>query len=314
MQELYKQLKEFGHVRLNEPLAKHTTFKIGGPADFFVEVNEVAKLTELLSWLNSEGINYYILGGGSNLLFSDDRYEGVIIKLQIADCRLLNSETIVASTGTLLSQVVTLAVQNSLSGLEWAAGIPGTVGGAVRGNAGAFGLDTSGSVYKVEVWRDGEVLELLAKECRFEYRESGFKHNRDVVLRVWFKLVTDEKKKIMESMQGYLKVRTGRYPKFPNPGCFFKNVKLEKWPGKIEDLPEQFKQYGNVPAGWLVEQVGMKGYELGGAKISDEHGNFIVNFNNATQNDVLTLVEKLKEKIYNKFGVEIESEVEIVKF
>lgn len=312
MEQIYKQLKEFGRVRLNEPLAKHTTFKIGGSADFFIEVKDNDKLIKLLSFLSSEGIEYFILGGGSNILFSDERFEGAVVKLQNADCRLQNNDIVVASAGTLLSQVVDLVAKNNLSGIEWGIGIPGTIGGAVRGNAGAFGKNTSDSIEKVEICRDGEVLELSNKECGFNYRESDFKHNKDVVLRAWFKLVAGDKKAIAKAMQEYLKLRTGRYPTYPNAGSFFKNVKLEKWSNNISDLPEVFRERGSIPAGWLVEQSGMKGFAIGGAKVSDEHGNFIVNFNKAAQSDVLQVVEAVKEKVYNKFEVELEPEVEIV--
>lgn len=312
MREFYKQLKTFGHVRLNESLAKHATFKIGGPTDFFIEVKEVVKLTKLLSFLSSEGIEYFILGSGSNILFSDERFEGVIIKLKTYNLQLITSDTIAADAGVLLGQVVDLAVQNSLSGMEWGVGIPGTVGGAVRGNAGAFGKDASDCIEKVEVWRDGEVLTLSRKECGFGYRESVFKHNSDVILQAWFKLVSGDKKKIVRLAREYLKIRTNRYPKWPNPGSFFKNIKIDKWQGKIEELPELFRERGTVPVGWLVEQVEMKGYTVGGAKVSDEHGNFIINFNHATSADVLTLIEKVKEAVYNKFGVEIEPEVQIL--
>jgi len=313
MDQLYKKLKEFGHVKLNEPLSKHTTFKIGGPADFFIEVKEREKLVELLNYVNGEGISYYILGGGSNMLFSDERFEGVVIRFKSSVLTLESSNTIEAEAGVLLSSVISLAMQNSLSGLEWAVGIPGTVGGAVRGNAGAMGKHTGTSISKVEVWRNGEIVELSAEECGFKYRGSNFQTNGDVILRVWFTLTPGDKKVMAEEMQTYIKQRNGRYPAYASPGCFFKNFHLDKWPGNIKELPELFQQRGTVPAGWLVEQVGMKGFTNGGAKISDEHGNFIVNFNDATQHDVLTIFENVKEKVYTKFNVELEPEVEIVK-
>jgi UDP-N-acetylmuramate dehydrogenase len=313
MQEIYQQLKQFGHVRLNEPLSKQTTFKIGGPADFFIEVNDNGQMVKLLNWLSGEGINFYIIGGGSNMLFSDEGFRGVVIKNKIVDCKLQSNDTIVVSSGTLLSQVVNEALKSGLSGLEWASGIPGTVGGAVRGNAGAMGQETANGVEKVEIWQDGEVNILKANDCGFGYRESVFKKTGGVILRTWYKLVEGDKQKVLQEMQNYLKLRNGRYPKEPNAGSFFKNIPIDNWPGNIRDLPELFVERGKIPVGWLVEQVGMKGFEIGGARISNEHGNFIVNFNGASQTDILTIVEKLQEKIYNKFNVEIEPEVEIVK-
>jgi len=311
MQELYKQLKEFGHVKINESLAKHTTFKIGGPADFFIEINDNDKLVELLNFVNGAGIEYFILGGGSNMLFSDSGFKGVVIKVKTTKLKTEN-ETIIAEAGVLLSQVVTEASKNSLSGLEWGVGIPGTVGGAVRGNAGAMGRESANCLEKVEIWQDGEVIEMTKEELKFSYRASCIKSSGGVILKAYFKLVPEEKQKIMTAMTGYLKQRTGRYPAYPSAGSFFQNIDINKWPGDLKVLPEIFVERKKVPVGWVVEQLNMKGFAVGGAKISDEHGNFVINYNHATQADVLTLVETLKEKVYNKFGVELIPEVEIM--
>ncbi|HBU06845.1 MAG TPA: hypothetical protein DEB09_02070 [Candidatus Magasanikbacteria bacterium] len=315
MENIYKQLKTFGHVRLNEPMAKHTTFKIGGSVDFFVVVEDVDKLAELLTFVNENGLNYFMLGGGSNILWQDDRYEGVVIRLKTEDLRLKTENLIEVDAGVPLSRVVSLAAQNNLTGFEWAIGIPGTIGGAVRGNAGAMGFDISADrcLSKVHVWQNGEVVEYDKKDCNFVYRGSMFKDNPSiVVLRAYFKLETGDKVQIMKAMQGYLAQRTGRYPNFPSAGSFFQNVPLSQWKKDLKDLPELFIERKKIPVGWLVEQLGLKGLTVGGAKVSDEHGNFIINFDNALQSDVLTLVELVKEKVYNKFGIELESEVEII--
>lgn len=312
MMEYHEELKKYGKVKLKESLAKHTTFKIGGVAHFFIEVVEEGKLVDLLNFLQSEGISYFVLGGGSNILFSDEEFEGVIIKLKTSVLKFQNDDEIVVDAGVLLSQVVTLALQNKLSGMEWGVGIPGTVGGAVRGNAGAMGKETSDCVARVKVWRDGEIFELEKSECEFGYRESTFKSNQDIILSVVFKLIPGHEQEIKEAMQTYLKQRTGRYPIFPSAGSFFKNIDVNKWSGKKEDLPAIFWERGKIPVGWLVEQAEMKGFTVGGAKVSDEHGNFIVNFSSGNQADVLAVVETVKEKVYNKFGIELESEVEII--
>lgn len=312
MREYYEDLKRYGKVKLKESLAKHTTFKIGGTANFFIEVEEENKLIELLNFLSEKGINYFILGGGSNILFSDNEFTGVVIKVKTSDLKLQNNNEIIVSAGMLLSQVVALVLKNNLSGLEWAIGIPGTVGGAVRGNAGAMGKETANCVDKVKVWRDGEIFELNNQDCKFGYRESLFKNNQDIILSVVFKLIPGNKQEIKELVQTYLKQRTGRYPSSPSAGSFFKNIEVSKWPGKKEDLPSLFWERGKIPVGWLVEQVGLKGYAVGGAKVSDEHGNFVINFSNGTQADVLSVVETVREKVYNKFGIELEPEVEII--
>ena len=312
MDSLYKELRKFGKVKANAPLSRCSTFRIGGPAQFLVEVDNNDNLISLLNFLSGEGVNFIILGGGSNFLFSDEGFAGVVIKIKSAEIKV-EDETIVCEGGTMLGAVVSLAGQNSLSGLEWAAGIPGTVGGAVRGNAGAMGQDASGSVNKVEIWRSGEVLTIPKKECDFEYRESIFKKNhQDVILRVRFKLAKGDQKEIMLEMQKHIVARQGKFPAYPSPGSFFKNIRIEDWPGDRKLLPPIFVERGKVPAAYVIEQAGMKGYAVGGAKISDEHANFVINYDKATQADVLAVVEKVKEAVYNKFGVELEPEVEII--
>lgn len=344
MDTFLTKLKQFGHARANVMLAKHTSFKIGGPARFFVEVEDSDKLVGLLNFLNEEGMDYFILGGGSNVLFSDEGYDGVVVKVcsvQLA----VNSTGITADAGVKLADVVNGSAEYGLTGLEWAAGIPGTVGGATRGNAGAFGEDTSQSVEYAEVWRNGEILKLKKEECEFGYRDSAFKTNGDIILRVIFHLAPGVKKDILAKIQKNLSAR-GHHPRYPSSGSFFKNIKIADLPfafppsqggtqrglpsandgnsplpplGKrgsddpFANLPRIFLERGTIPAGWLIEQCGLKGLKVGGAKVSEEHGNFIINFKNATQADVLALVEKVKEAVYNKYKIELQEEVNIIK-
>ncbi|MBU2542256.1 UDP-N-acetylmuramate dehydrogenase [Patescibacteria group bacterium] len=322
MDELYTKLKTFGKVKLNEPMSKHTTFKIGGPARYFVTVQETDKLVELLNYLSGEGIAYYILGGGSNILFQDSEFDGVVIKIINHKSKIiptghqysLINQMIEVESGVLLGAVMGLAMQNGLSGMEWSAGIPGTVGGAVRGNAGAFGQSTSDVLEKVEVWQDGEVMEMTKEECQFVYRGSIFKNNKNlVILRAWFRLEKTDKKEVLFKMQEVINARKGKYPIYPSAGCFFTNFDIEKWPGDKSELPPIFIERGKVPAGWMIDQLGFKGKELGGASVGTEHCNFIVNKNKATQSEILELMAQIKEKVYNRYGVELEIEVEIVK-
>jgi UDP-N-acetylmuramate dehydrogenase len=285
-------------------------------AQFFIEVSETQKLVELLNFLSGEGIPFFILGGGSNTLWQDDLYEGVVIKLQtnrlVVSVENLQPLQIEAESGVALSMVMNVALKQSWSGLEWAAGLPGTVGGAVRGNAGAMWSDTGRSLEKVQVWRDGEVLELKPEECEFAYRDSIFKHNTDVVLKAWFKFVPGDKVKMMAEISDYLKRRAGKYPPFPSAGSFFKNIDIKEWKGLESDLLPDFIKIGKIPAGWLIDQAGLKGLTVGGCKVSNEHGNFIVNFNKGTQADIHFLIEQVKEKVYAKFSIELEPEVCII--
>lgn len=313
--QFYEKLKQFGRVKTNEPLAKYVTIKIGGPARFFISVNNAEKLVGLLNYLKNTEVNYLILAGGSNLLLSDDGFDGLVINILSQEAPKIipvkDKFHLEIDAGFSLGAVVNFAVKNALAGLAWGIGIPGTMGGAVRGNAGAMGRDTSGILQWTEVWRDGEILRLSVAECGYGYRDSHFKHNQDVILRACVCLEAGDKQQIMTEMQAHLKQR--KHTPFPSAGSFFKNIKLAKWPGDIKDLPELFLQRGTVPVGWLADQLGLRGLIVGGAKISDEHGNYVINFNHATQADVLALVEEIKQKVYNKFGVELEPEVQIIK-
>ncbi len=310
MQELYKQLKEYGHVRPGALMARYTTFHIGGPVQFMVEVQETEKLVALLNYLMGEGVPYFVLGGGSNLLWQDDEWEGVVIKIETRKMQLEGQE-IMAEAGAAFAAMVMLAVQNNLAGLEWAAGMPGSVGGAVRGNAGAMDSDTSRSLEKIEVWRDGEIIILKPEDCEYGYRDSAFKRNTDVVLRAWFKTTPGDKIALMQTMQATIKGRNGKYPASPSAGSFFKNIDVSAWTGDKTKLPEQFLKSGKIPAGWINEQNGLKGFAVGGAKVSDEHGNFLINYDKATQSDVLGVVEEVQKRVYDTFKTELEPEVVI---
>jgi UDP-N-acetylmuramate dehydrogenase len=221
-------------------------------------------------------------------------------------------QVIEAEAGVQLSVVMNTALKQGWSGLEWAAGLPGTVGGAVRGNAGAMWSDTARSIEKVEVWRDGEVVQLQPEECGYGYRDSMFKHNKDVILRAWYKFVPGDKVKMMAEIGGYLKARAGKYPPFPSGGSFFKNIAIADWTGKQEELLPEFVKIGKVPAGWIIEKAGLKGLREGGCMVSKEHGNFIINVNHGTQADIRRLVEQVQDKVYSTFRVELEPEVHIV--
>ncbi len=312
MQEIYNQLKTFGQLKTNTPLSKYTTFNIGGPAQFLVNATEEEKLIELLNFLSGEGLEFFVLGGGSNLLFPDNGFDGVVIKVSTNKIENTENNTITTAAGTPLSSIVNAASKSELTGMEWAVGIPGTVGGAIRGNAGAMGKEIANCLKSVTVWQNGEIKEMSNEECGFKYRGSNFKDNNAIVLSATFEFKPGDKSEIMQAVQMYIKQRTGRYPNFPSAGSFFQNINIKDWPGDTNELPELFRERGKVPVGWLIEQCNLKGHAVGGAKISDEHGNFIINFNNATQADVLKVVEEAQTQVYNKFKVNLEPEVEII--
>jgi UDP-N-acetylmuramate dehydrogenase len=309
---LSQNLKQFGSVKTGAIMSKFTTLHIGGQVDFLVEVSSSEMLAKLLSFVVGEGIPYYLLGGGSNLLWQDEPFHGVVIKLS-AEQPVIKDGLLVAGAGCSLATVVNVAVKNGLGGLEWAAGVPGTVGGAVRGNAGAMDSDTGKSLRQVDVWRDGEVLTLQSEACGFSYRDSMFKRNSDVILMAYYQTIPGDKVALMQKIMGYIKQRNGKYPALPSAGSFFKNVDFKNWKGEFSKLPEQFAKAGKVPAGWVNEQNALKGYRIGGAMVSKEHGNFIVNVDNASQADVRALVEEINRRAYTNFGIELEPEVILVR-
>jgi len=311
MSELYKELKKYGSVKANVPLSRFSTFKVGGQAEFLIEVKENDKLIGLLTFLNEQAVDFFVLGGGSNVLLPDGGLKGVVIKIATSEVKI-EENIIETQAGVPLAMIVALATKNGLSGLEWAMGIPGTIGGAVRGNAGAMGESIADCIQKVFVWIDGEVKEFDKKDCDFGYRNSFFKQNKNaVVLKAFLALKSGEKGEILAKINGNLASRS-KFPKFPSAGSFFKNIRIEKWPGDVDMLPEIFRTRGTVPAGWLIENCGLKGFRIGDAGVSLEHGNFLVNFGSATQNDMLAVVEEVQEKVYNKYGVSLEPEVQIV--
>lgn len=312
MDTLAKELKKYGQVKSAQMLSRYSTMKIGGPAKYFIIVNQTDKLVDLLNFLSGEGIDYQILGGGSNILFSDDGFTGVVIKIETSKLSV-NGEVITAEAATSLSAIVQLASQNSLSGMEWASGIPGTIGGAVRGNAGAYGEDISQSIEEVEVWRDGQVITLLREDCGFDYRSSIFKSNNDVILRVKIVLKKDDPAQIAKKMNDLFFERQSKLPSQPSSGSFFKNIKVSDWRGEEGELPDSFVERGMIPAGWLIEQCGLKGFKFGEAGISEKHGNFIVNYGKASSSDILFIVDKVVGEVYNKYGITLEPEVEILK-
>ncbi|MBI2443794.1 MAG: UDP-N-acetylmuramate dehydrogenase [Candidatus Magasanikbacteria bacterium] len=313
---LLKELKNFGRVRANAPLAKYTTFKIGGPAEWLVEVSDNDQLVALLNFVSGEGIPYFILGGGSNLLLPDEGLPGVVVRNLVSAARA-EGDKLAASAGYSLGDWVNLSVAHSLTGLEWAAGIPGTVGGAVRGNAGARYATAQGElkdfIISVTAWRDGEVVELTAAECEFGYRDSIFKHGPDVVLAARIQLAPGRTADSLAITQQIIAERRAKQARAPSAGSFFKNVFLTEWKRDPAELPERFRQYQKIAAGWLIEQAGLKSYRVGGAQVSSEHANFIVNLGGATQTDVLAVAEEAQRRVYDKFGVALEPEVMVVR-
>ncbi len=279
----------------NVPLAAYTTFGIGGKADFLYGAGTPEELARAVRCAQELRTPFFVLGGGSNVLVGDSGFRGLVIKNQCSEI-LTNGETITCQSGATLQHVVDAAAESSLSGLEFAVGIPGTVGGAVRGNAGAFGKGI-GEVLSAAVilTQDGEVHQVDRDYLEFDYRESRLKRTSDVVLSASLRLSRQDRKDIKQRTESHLSRRKESIPwQSKSAGCFFKNV----------DGPQ-----GRISAGLLLDQIGAKGMREGNARVSAEHANFLINAGSAKASQVRRLAQRLKVKVRQKFDIELQEEV-----
>ncbi len=312
------------NVQKNILLENHTTFKIGGEAKFFIEVKSLDKLKFAINWAKNKKLPIFILGKGSNLLVSDNGFAGLVIKIKNEKLKFKNN-LVYAEAGVDLNFLIKKCLGNNLIGLENLISIPGTVGGAVRGNAGAWLSQISDFVEKVKVF-DLEKLELknfTKKACKFNYRESIFKKNPNLI--IWSvvlnlkKGTTRELSAAQEVIKNISQKRKISQPNYPSAGCVFKNLKQEKFQEFLKDNPhleisERFIKNKAMPVAWLIDNLDLKGFKVGGAQVSEKHANFIINKNNATAEDVITLISIIKTKVRNKFKVQLQEEIEYLGF
>ena len=289
--ELAKILKR-GNILLNEPLKLHSTFKIGGCCDYLLYPENFSEMSGLLVLIKDRGIPYCVIGNGSNILFSDDGFSGVIIKTTRLNEITVSGGRIISDSGVMLSKLCDTALKNSLDGLVSLSGIPGTVGGAVYMNAGAYGVEIKDllvSSYYLD--ENFEIKKLEAKEHDFSYRHSFFSNTGNVVLRSEFLLSDGNSAEMKERTLKLIKKRAEMQPlNFPSGGSTFKR-------------PE-----GGY-AGKLIEECGLKGYKIGGAQVSEKHSGFVINSGEATEKDVKKLIEHIKNEVYKKFNIELEKEI-----
>ena len=281
-------------IRENEPMRNHTTWRIGGPADRLVQPESTEELQQAIQEAQKAGEPYYVIGGGSNLLVSDEGIAGTVIQLggSLTGLQIIEN-SIIAEAGVPLPFLARKAAEHGLSGLEFAAGIPGSVGGAVVMNAGAYQGQISNVIEQVICCdASGQLITLHAADCGFAYRNSRFKNNRElVIVSVKMNLQPGRKEDILEQMQKNTASRNAKQPvEYPNAGSIFKNP-----PGDA--------------AGRLIELIGAKGWRQGDAKVSEKHSNFIVNIGSASCQDVLQLVDRVKQAVYQETGVLLEEEI-----
>lgn len=280
------------NVLLNEPMCHHTTFKVGGEADYFLKISTKEQLKTVVKYLRKIEIAYFVLGNGSNLLVGDKGYRGVILDLSGLKQIKTNEKRVTAEAGALLSGIAKKALEQELTGFEFAAGIPGTVGGAIVMNAGAYDGEMKQIVENVTVLSEaGEELVLDNDTMEFDYRTSVIKNKPFIVLSVTFLLEPGTREVIAEKMQDLAKRRREKQPlEFPSAGSTFKR-------------PE-----GNF-AGKLINDAGLRGKSIGGAKVSEKHCGFIINEKNAAAADILELIEEVTERVNEVYGITLEPEV-----
>ena len=296
---MYKAFEEIlgkENILTDEPMSNHTTFKIGGPADFFLMPETEEQLRRVIEVSKRNNLSVFIMGNGSNLLVGDKGIRGIVISLyKKMDKIEVNGEKIYASCGAVLSRVSSAALNAELTGFEFASGIPGTVGGGIFMNAGAYGIEMKDIVESVRYMdENGEVLEAGAQLCEFGYRKSIFSSKNYIVLGATFKLQKGNKTEISEKISDFTQRRVSKQPiEKPSAGSVFKR-------------PEGYF------AGTLIEDAGLKGFSVGGAEVSKKHAGFIINKGGATAKDVLDLIKHIQTVVYEKNGVMLETEVRTV--
>ncbi len=296
-------------IKSNYPLKNATTLHIGGPAKKFVSIKSMEELKEAVEHAKQNNMDYLVIGGGSNLLVSDQGVDKLIIQNKITGIAL-QGRTLQVKSGTILQDLVDYTITHGLSGLHKITGIPGTVGGAVYGNAGAYGQTISDNLNQVITLKNT----LSKNQCCFNYRDSIFKKNKDIILEVTFQLETGDSKILQQEADDILSKRLIKYPKgIKCPGSFFKNIVAGTLPKEILDkIPPEKIVYGKLPAGALLEEVGAKGDSLDGIYIADYHANLFVNTGGGTAKAFYILAKKYADKVKEKFGITLEPEVQLI--
>lgn len=309
------------NVQENIPLAPLTTFKIGGAARFFVEAETVADVMEAVSFAQTKGLKLFILAGGSNVLFADAGFDGLVVHLVSRYIEITPDGLVHVSAGMLLGEVINMAMEGGMTGIERMSGVPGSLGGAVRGNAGAFGQEIGNVVVGVRAvnQKTGLVQEFTHEACRFVYRQSLFKcHSEWVILEVTLGLTPggnrDELFQIAKETRAKREEKHAQSAKCA--GSFFMNpiVKDEKLLREFAEETGAPSRNNRLPAGWLITKAGVRGKKIGGAQMSNQHPNYLVNTGKATADHVVMLASFVKTRVRNQLGVQLKEEIQFVGF
>jgi UDP-N-acetylmuramate dehydrogenase len=300
------------NIQYNVPLSPFTTFGIGGNAEAFLSVSSV-ELIDALNYLSLHGHYTLLIGSGSNVVIPDEGIPGMVVRIVGGEV-VQHGNAFLVDAGTSLHHVVHASIQLGFSGLEYLTGIPGTVGGAVVGNAGAYGHSLSEVIEKVKIWDQGSVTWMDAKACAFSYRESIFKHREYVVIQVALKLHPSNKGQLVKISDEIHAARQNKYPSHLKcAGSFFKNVLVSSVsPKSLTRIPKEAIRGGKISAGYLLEQVGAIGMKEGEIAVSSFHGNVLVKNDQGTAKDLRALDRRLKELVQNRFGITLEEEVRVI--
>lgn len=298
MQEIYKQLIESGidksNIIIDEAMSKHISFKVGGNADIFVKVYSLEEIKSILKIVSENNIPLFVLGNGTNILVRDEGFRGIVLQVKLENIEINDTEVIVGS-GVKNAVLAKKLTDNSLTGFEFASGIPGTIGGAIKMNAGAYGGEMKDIVSEVTYLDyNCNVHTISNSECEFSYRHSKFFDEKAIILEVKLKLEKGNKSEIENKVKELLEQRKEKQPlEYPNAGSTFKRGE------------------GFITAK-LIDECGLKGYSIGGAQVSEKHAGFIVNKNNATASDILELIKYVQKKVKEKTGEDIKLEIEVI--
>lgn len=303
------------NLQKNILLVNHTTFRIGGPARYFAVVKNQEELVSAIKWTQDNSLPFFILGGGSNLLVSDEGFRGLVIKMQNVNLKMQNDNEkckIECDAGVPFGKIIIEASRRGYSGAEWGFGIPGTIGGAICGNAGRLGQSISQVVESVTILgEDLKIKTLLKDECDFGYRDSRFKKGGEIILSALLVFKKNEQAAIDDVLKQAKEV-VKHSPPYPSAGCIFKNYNVK---GESDELLKNHPELvgrvrsGKLGVGFLIDQCGLFGWRIGGAQIWEGHANYIINIGGAKARDVLDLIALVKKSVKAKWGIELEEEI-----
>ena len=301
-------------VFMDAPLSRYTRFGIGGPADLYAETGNIEAFIAALAAARSSGIPTMVIGGGTNLVVSDGGFRGIVLRYR-GDRLMAAGGRVTAEAGAVFEDLVNFAIERGLQGLETLAGIPGSVGAAVYGNAGAYGHSLSERVVDVRFHDGREVRVFTNEECQFHYRESIFKRHKNwTIFSAEWLLEPADAARLRETAADIRKVRNQKFPvTMKCAGSIFKNLLLRELPPAVAaEVPASAVREGKVPAAWFLEQVGAKGCRRGDIHVAVYHANLIYNAGAGTASDLCALIEDLKTRVRARFGMELEEEVQFV--